>query len=66
MVKANGTTEDTVELLTFEKTADDDGEVEGFVQNTEEGSETSDGLTRQGLLEDTELTHHLDRSPNLT
>ena len=55
-----------VELLTFEQTADDDGKVESFVQNMEEGSETSDGLTHQGLLEDTELTNHLDRSLNLT
>ena len=66
MVKANGTTEDTVELLTFEQTVDDDGEIESFMQNTEEGSETFDGLTHQGVLEDTELTNHLDRSPNLT
>ena len=66
VVKANGTTEDTVELLTFEQTADDDGEVEGFMQITEESSETSEGLTHQGVLEDTELSNHLDRSLNLT
>ena len=60
VVKANGTTEDTVELLTFEQTAENDVEAEEIVHTMEEGSKTSDGLTRQGPLEDAEVTNHLD------
>ena len=60
MVKANGTTEDTAELLTFEQTADNDAEPEELVHEMEEVSITSDGLTHQRLVEGTEHTDNSD------